>query len=178
MGFWGWSSAKEFIMESETPPTITSTSFYNTNNAPFYVPNDSVEAYKTATNWVDLADRIFPISDRTGGGGGITEAPIDDKLYGRKNAAWSEIISGGGGGTVDWEDVENKPELYNKTDINSMLGNKVDKVTGMGLSSNDFTTTEKNKLKWNSGWCTSQCGDNSRWTDRRSSISKSRCWFR
>lgn len=26
------------------------------------------------------------------------------------------------------------------------LGNKVDKVTGMGLSSNDFTTAEKNKL--------------------------------
>lgn len=62
--FYNWTSAKEFIMESETPPTITFSSFTDTNNAPFYVPNDSVEAYKTATNWVDLADRIFPISDR------------------------------------------------------------------------------------------------------------------
>ena len=28
----------------------------------------------------------------------------------------------------------------------TQLANKVDKVNGMGLSSNDFTTTEKNKL--------------------------------
>ena len=59
-----WSSAKEFIMESETPPTITSDSFQSTNNAPIYVPNASVDAYKTATNWVDLADRIFSINDK------------------------------------------------------------------------------------------------------------------
>jgi hypothetical protein len=26
----------------------------------FYVPADSLEAYKTATNWSALADRIFP----------------------------------------------------------------------------------------------------------------------
>ena len=50
-------------MESETPPTITSYSFANTNNAPIYVPDASVTAYKTATNWVLLASRIFPISD-------------------------------------------------------------------------------------------------------------------
>jgi hypothetical protein len=51
-------------MESETPPTITNNSFFNTNNAPFYVPDASVTAYKTATNWVDLADRIFSINDK------------------------------------------------------------------------------------------------------------------
>lgn len=33
------------------------------------------------------------------------------------------------GGVVDWQDVENKPELYDKTEINAMLGNKVDKET-------------------------------------------------
>jgi hypothetical protein len=30
--------------------------------------------------------------------------------------------------------------------INSILANKVDKVTGKGLSTNDFTTAEKEKL--------------------------------
>lgn len=30
--------------------------------------------------------------------------------------------SGGGGGTVDWQDVENKPELYDKNEIDLMLG--------------------------------------------------------
>lgn len=32
-----------------------------------------------------------------GGGGDVEEAPEDDKLYGRKNATWEEIIGGGGG---------------------------------------------------------------------------------
>jgi hypothetical protein len=62
--FYNWVSAKEFIMESETPPTITSDSFEYTNNAPFYVPHNSVTAYKTATNWINLADRIFSINDK------------------------------------------------------------------------------------------------------------------
>ena len=117
-----WVLVPYVEIQAITPPTLTnSNAFDNQNNAPIYVPNESVTAYKTATNWVNLADRIFPISDKTGGGG-IPEAPIDDKLYGRKNAAWSEIISGGGGGTVDWQDIENKPELYNKAEIDLMLG--------------------------------------------------------
>ena len=81
--FYNWVSAKEFIMESETPPTITSTSFNNTNNAPFYVPDESVDDYKTATNWVDLADRIFPISDK---GNTYTKGEIDLMIGDIENA--------------------------------------------------------------------------------------------
>ena len=33
----------------------------------------------------------------------------------------NELVNGGGG-TVYWEDVENKPELYNKSEIDLMLG--------------------------------------------------------
>lgn len=36
--------------------------------------------------------------------------------------------------------------LSNQTDLNTALGNKVDKITGKGLSTNDYTTAEKNKL--------------------------------
>ena len=32
---------------------------------------------------------------------------------------------------------------YDKNEINTLLNNKVDKVEGEGLSTNDFTTTEK-----------------------------------
>lgn len=32
------------------------------------------------------------------------------------------------------------------TDLTTLVGNKVDKVSGKGLSTNDYTTTEKNKL--------------------------------
>jgi hypothetical protein len=34
----------------------------------------------------------------------------------------------------------------NTSDVNTALGNKVDKVNGKGLSTNDYTTAEKNKL--------------------------------
>lgn len=40
------------------------------------------------TTWVEV----------TSGGGDVEEAPIDGKLYGRKDAAWEEILGGGGGG--------------------------------------------------------------------------------
>ena len=37
----------------------------------------------------DIGNKFGEISDS---GGGITDAPSDDKLYARKNAQWSEII--------------------------------------------------------------------------------------
>ena len=45
-----------------TPPTLANTSaFSDTNNCPIYVPAESVDAYKTATNWSALASRIQAI---------------------------------------------------------------------------------------------------------------------
>lgn len=35
---------------------------------------------------------------------------------------------------------------YNKTEVNTLLNNKVDKVAGKGLSTNDYTNEEKTKL--------------------------------
>ena len=49
-------------------------------------------------------------------------------------------VPAGGGGEVDWQDVLNKPELYDKTEINAMLGNKVDKANIVdNLTTNDAT---------------------------------------
>lgn len=50
-----------FIFRSVTPPTLASSS--HTYNHLFYVPDESVEAYKTAENWSALASRIQPISE-------------------------------------------------------------------------------------------------------------------
>ena len=45
-----------------TPPTLESIgAFQNTNNCPIYVPVQSLNAYKTATNWSSFASRIQPI---------------------------------------------------------------------------------------------------------------------
>lgn len=37
-------------------------------------------------------------------------------------------------------------DVYSKTEVNGLLNNKVDKESGKGLSTNDYTTAEKNKL--------------------------------
>lgn len=45
------------------PPTVGINIFDNTNDCPIYVPSESVDAYKAATNWGEYTDRIFPIQD-------------------------------------------------------------------------------------------------------------------
>lgn len=46
-----------------TPPALGDYAFLSTNNCPIYVPDESVEAYKAATNWATYADRILPLSE-------------------------------------------------------------------------------------------------------------------
>ena len=53
-------------MEATTPPTLGSYVFYDEFSQTklpikIYVPAESLNAYKTATNWSDYADRIYPI---------------------------------------------------------------------------------------------------------------------
>lgn len=55
------------------------------------------------------------------------------------------------GSDGEWYNAENSENAdlsnyYNKSQVDDLLTNKIDKATGMGLSSNDYTTTEKNKL--------------------------------
>jgi len=62
--FYNCSALQYVIIRATTPPTLGSTSaFTNTNNCPIYVPDASVEAYKTATNWLQFSDRIKPLSE-------------------------------------------------------------------------------------------------------------------
>ena len=69
----GWSafslckSLETIIVLASTPPSIQSNTF-NTTNSTFsiYVPDESVEAYKTATNWTALANKILPLSQYKG----------------------------------------------------------------------------------------------------------------
>lgn len=52
-------------LQATTPPTIET---YTFNNVPditiYYVPDASVDAYKSATNWTTLADQIQPLSTK------------------------------------------------------------------------------------------------------------------
>lgn len=54
--FYYCSRLTSITVKAETPPTIGSVVFNDTNNCPIYVPEDSVDAFKTA--WSTYADRI------------------------------------------------------------------------------------------------------------------------
>lgn len=58
------TSLESIICRATTPPTMNATSaLENTNNCPIYVPDASLEAYKTATNWSQFQSRIKPLSE-------------------------------------------------------------------------------------------------------------------
>jgi hypothetical protein len=65
----------------------------------FYDRDAGVNVQYDGTDWVEL--------QTGGGGGGLEDAPIDGKLYGRQDGAWVEVISsgGGGGGTETGEQI-------------------------------------------------------------------------
>ena len=53
------SGLTSITIQATTPPTLVNVNaFNNTNNCPIYVPAESVDAYKSATNWSSLASRI------------------------------------------------------------------------------------------------------------------------
>ena len=56
------SGLEYIVVRNETPPSYSSGALTNTNNCPIYVPDASVNDYKTASGWVDYADRIYPMS--------------------------------------------------------------------------------------------------------------------
>ena len=53
------------ILKAVTPPSAVNGVFTNFSGK-FYVPDDSVAAYKASTGWSSIAARIFPISEYVG----------------------------------------------------------------------------------------------------------------
>lgn len=65
------------------------------------------------------------------------DAASDNKTYGRKNGAWVEV-TGGGGGSTDWDDITNKPSTfppsshthddryYTESETDALLADKAD----------------------------------------------------
>lgn len=60
------SNLIECIFESVNPPTLGGTGVFASINAitKMFVPDESLDAYKTVTNWTAHSTRIFPISER------------------------------------------------------------------------------------------------------------------
>lgn len=64
--FAGCTSMAEYIFEPDVPPTLADINVFSGIPAgcKIYVPDQSVDAYKTATNWIEYADQIYPVSIR------------------------------------------------------------------------------------------------------------------
>jgi hypothetical protein len=61
--FYGCTALETFICRATTPPSLANANaLTNTNNCPIYVPDASVDAYKSASNWSTFASRIKPLS--------------------------------------------------------------------------------------------------------------------
>ena len=60
----GCTSLKKIIVRATTPPTLGANAFANNaSDRLIYVPDDSLDAYKSATNWSTYADAIRPLSE-------------------------------------------------------------------------------------------------------------------
>lgn len=63
--FYGCNRLTAIKVLNPTPPSIYSQTFFECN-AQIYVPDESVEQYKTAENWSSIASRIYPLSEYQG----------------------------------------------------------------------------------------------------------------
>ena len=61
--FYHCTALQTIIVEAITPPTLCANALKDTNNCTIYVPDDSVDLYKNASNWVNYASRIKPLSE-------------------------------------------------------------------------------------------------------------------
>lgn len=62
--FYRCASLEFMVINALTPPSLADTAaLLDTNNCPIYVPDASVNAYRTATNWSEFSSRIRPLSE-------------------------------------------------------------------------------------------------------------------
>ena len=63
--FIGGTFLKKVVIRAETPPTATSSTIFGplASGCKIYVPDDSLETYKAATNWSKYASYFAPLSE-------------------------------------------------------------------------------------------------------------------
>lgn len=100
------------------------------------LPSIAINTTQTATNEVDAMNKIVEIGDVV-----VLTSPTN-------SSATTYICVNDKATSFDekFKALSSGSDSITGTEINELLKNKVDKVTGKGLSTNDYTTTEKNKL--------------------------------
>ena len=100
--------------------------------------SDAIDSFKELQNFLagitdsqTLAGLLLELKNEILGGAGDNINTLK-KVY--------DALSGNTGGEIDLTNY------YTKAETDSKVSGKVDKITGKGLSTNDYTTTEKSKL--------------------------------
>lgn len=62
--FWSCSSLTTMTVLPTTPPALSSTNVIYSATTSIYVPDESVSAYQSATNWSNFANIIKPLSEK------------------------------------------------------------------------------------------------------------------
>ena len=63
--FISYSAVKKLIVKNSAPPTLTGKFTNIQPDLKIYVPDESIDTYKTKAGWKDMADRIYPMSALT-----------------------------------------------------------------------------------------------------------------
>ncbi|MCQ2075987.1 MAG: hypothetical protein MJZ20_02990, partial [Bacteroidaceae bacterium] len=134
---------------------------------------DLASAVQSSLNKADNALQSVPSTYRTAAqqdiidNGKLSDAPSNGKTYGRKNGAWSEVISGGGGGTSDHTQLANR-DAANQHPMSAITGLEhefslinnalVDISDGLGTKLSDAPSNGKTYGRKNGAWAEVQGG--------------------
>lgn len=108
---------------------------------------DDTARFALTTSDVQLGDTVKVLST------GLMYAVIDTAHLDSESGY--TVYTAGAASSVPWSGVTTKPtsvsgygitDTYTKTEEDNLLNSKVDKVSGKGLSTEDYTTNDKNKL--------------------------------
>ena len=125
-----------------TPPSMATTNtLLSTNNCPIYVPDASLEAYKTATNWNQFADRIHPLSEIEGS----PYIQFEDAEVERILMANGVSSDGIGITKEDAAAVTNLKQVFNKASIET-FGEFVN-FTGIASMGGNYTNFAMSSLR-------------------------------
>lgn len=129
--FMNCSGLTSIIMFGNTPPSLYLSStgsvnennvFRGTNNCPIYVPYESLNAYKTVTNWTTYANRIFPMAYTTISG------------YGSGSDNWCFIASP----LVDDITLTSVDNMMNDTEYDLYLFDQTENAEWRNYKDNNF----------------------------------------
>lgn len=159
----GGGDLSNYYTKSEINAILSSYVTIDYLNTNYALKTHTHSEYVTQSDFSDLSDTVDNKVDKITGKGlseadftsaektklanienGANKTIVDSSLSSTSsNPVQNQVINTALNGKAD---INHNHTISNVTDLQSALDNKVDKVTGKGLSTNDYTSSEKDKL--------------------------------